>query len=92
MIRLSKKGSSLNWASSPSINVKDRRPMTAKEFNAACATLGIGDHVTAARLFGLSWRTCQRYHYDELSVPGPLARLLRLAIKHKLSQKDLAVL
>lgn len=91
-IRLSKKGGTLNWTSSPGVAVTDPRPMSAKEFQRLCRSLRINDSLTAARLFGLSWRTCQRYYYDELPVPGPLARLLRLAKAKKLSHKDLLAL
>jgi hypothetical protein len=90
-IRLSKK-STRNWASSPQVSTPDRKPMSQKQFQAACEVLGIDDNVTAAKAFGLSWRTCQRYWYGEIEVPGPLARLLRLAIRLKMTHEDFLTL
>ena len=85
-VRLSK-GITLNWGTS----FKDPTPitpvMTAEEFRHLCAELKITDSQQAAELFGLSWRTCQRYWYGELQVPQPLARLVRLAAAQKLSHK-----
>jgi len=70
---------SKNWASTPTTRPKPTTPMSTDEFKAICAQLKIDDNGTAAELFGLNWRTCQRYHYGELPVPNPTARLLRLA-------------
>jgi hypothetical protein len=64
-------------------------PRTTVEFRSICQRLQINDNVTAAELFGLSWRSCQRYHYGELDIPGPLARFLRLAARHKLSHDEM---
>lgn len=91
-IRLSKKGSTVNWASSPQVIIKDKRPMKPKEFVELCTKLKIDDCVTAGELFGLSWRTVQRYWYGEMDVPGPLARLLRLMAKKKITHKELLAL
>jgi hypothetical protein len=91
-VRISKKAPTHTWASSPGILAKDPRPMRVAEFRAVCKSLKINDCVTAARLFGVSWRTAQRYWYKEIEVPGPLARLLRLAKKQKLTHKDLLAL
>jgi len=90
-VRISKKGS-LGWSSSPGIATPDQHPMKVEEFRAICKRLQINDCVTAARLFGISWRTAQRYWYKEIEVPGPLARLLRLAKKRKMSHKELLAL
>jgi len=76
-MRLSKKHT-VNWATSFTEAAPDTAPMAAAEFRSLTARLGINDSLTAARTFGLSWRTCQRYHYGKLDIPGPLARLLRL--------------
>lgn len=81
-----------SWASNPSEAVVDKRPMSTEEFQTLCYDLKIYDNVTAARLFGLSWRTCQRYHYGEQEIPGPLARLIRLAVKHNMTHKQLLAL
>jgi len=76
-MRLSKKHT-VNWATSFTEATPDLAPMAPAEFRRLTAKLGIGDSLTAAKTFGLSWRTCQRYHYGDLAIPGPLARLLRL--------------
>ena len=82
----------VSWASSTGQAIPDRRPMSVREFRRLCEQLEIEDCVTAAKAFGLSWRNCQRYYYEETPVPGPLARLLRLAIKTNTSLKDLRAL
>lgn len=91
-VRISKKAPTLTWASSPGVGVTDPRPMKAEEFRTLCRHLKINDCVTAGRLFGVSWRTAQRYWYEEIEVPGPLARLLRLAKRRRLSHKELLAL
>jgi hypothetical protein len=63
--------------------------MEQEEFQHACLTLKITNAIDAAQLFGLSWRTCQRYWYCELEVPGPLARLLRVMVRQKIDTKSL---
>jgi hypothetical protein len=88
-MRLSKRGSSLNWASSSPTLKHDTIPMPNAEFRQLCLELDIKNNVLAGELFGLSWRNCQRYWYGELAVPGPLARLLRLAAAQHLSHDDL---
>ena len=91
-VRVSKKAPRLTWASSPGTAVEDKAPMGVEEFRKTCRTLKINDCVTAGRIFGVSWRTAQRYYYEEIEVPGPLARLLRLAKRRKLKHKDLLAL
>lgn len=73
-------------------DMSDPHPMDQHEFQKLCAALHIKDCVTAGTLFGISWRSCQRYYYGEQLVPPPLARLLRLANKHKMSHKELLAL
>jgi hypothetical protein len=87
-MRLSKRGT-VNWATTFQTTTPDNVPMSRDEFRHLCATLAINDSRTAGELFGLSWRTCQRYWYDDLAVPGPLARLLRLAAKHDTTHDEL---
>lgn len=91
-VRVSRKAPRLTWASSPGTAVEVKRPMKPEEFRRLCSDLKIKDCVTAGHLFGVSWRTAQRYYYEEIEVPGPLARLLRLAKRRKLSHKDLLAL
>jgi hypothetical protein len=83
-VRLSKKGG-LSWSSSSRVVITDEYPMANTEFQQICKHLAINDPVTAAQLFGLSWRTCQRYWYGELVIPGPLARLLRVIVHSGIS-------
>jgi len=78
-----------NWASTPATKAKPVKPMSNTEFRHICAHLDIADNETAAELFGVSWRTCQRYWYGEIDPPEPLARLLRAAIRHKFTHADL---
>jgi hypothetical protein len=78
-----------NWASTPDKPPKPQPKMSNKEFRSICAQLGLRDNATASELLGPNWRTCQRYWYDEVAVPNPLARLLRLAVRLKLSHLDL---
>jgi hypothetical protein len=59
--------------------------MTEIEFRVLCATLRIDGNEIFADLFGISWRTAQRYWYGEIHPPEPLARLLRLCANLKLS-------
>jgi hypothetical protein len=78
-----------NWASTPAKIPRPPAPMPNKEFRGMCAQLNITDNETAADLFGVGWRTAQRYWYDETSVPEPLARLIRAAVRHKWSHAEL---
>jgi hypothetical protein len=82
-------GGTKNWASTPATQRKPDAPMTNVEFRRLCAKLKINDNATAAELLGPSWRTCQRYWYDEIAAPPPLARLLRLAARLNLSHEQL---
>jgi len=88
-MRLSKKHT-VNWATSFTEATPDPAPMAPAEFRQLVDLLDINDSLTAAKIFGLSWRTCQRYHYGDLAIPGPLARLLRAAVAHGLTQQDIA--
>lgn len=81
-----------SWASNPRQTVKDTRPMSTEEFQTLCYDLGLHNNLLAAKTFGTSWRTAQRYWYGEQDVPGPLARLLRLAVAKNLTYKDLLAL
>jgi len=83
------RGGTKNWASTPVKPPKASPKMSKTEFRSICAQLGIRDNETASVLLGPNWRTCQRYWYEEAGVPAPLARLLRLAVRLKLSHLDL---
>jgi hypothetical protein len=87
-MRLSKKHT-VNWSTRFNVATPDRAPMSQAEFQTLCLKLQINDGLTAAKAFGLSWRTCQRYWYGALSVPGPLARLLRLAAEYQVTAQQL---
>jgi DNA-binding transcriptional regulator YiaG len=56
-------------------------PMTGKQYQAALAELGISNYAFAP-LVGLALRTAQNYAGDARRIPGPLAALLRLLLKH----------
>jgi hypothetical protein len=63
--------------------------MTPAEFQMLCVALRIDTPVQAGELLGMSWRTAQRYWYGETAIPGPLARLLRIAARKRLTHNDL---
>jgi len=88
-MRTSRRGTTISWASSPQESIPDQWPMSKEEFHLACTDLGIKDGGTAGEVFGLSARTCQRYWYGELTIPGPLARLLRFAVRQEVTVKDM---
>jgi hypothetical protein len=62
--------------------------MTSKQFCTALEMLGLSQ-VGAAKLLGIADRTCRRYVSGDAEVPGPTAKLLRLAITGKLSVTDI---
>jgi len=77
-MRLSKRHT-ISWATTSKVNTPDPFPMSQEEFQFLCTQLHINDAVTASEMFGVNWRTAQRYWYGKLPPPPPLARLLRLA-------------
>jgi hypothetical protein len=88
-MRISRRGGTISWATTFKVTVADDAPMSKEEFQHLCRVLKITNSEDAAVLFGLSWRTCQRYWYGDLDVPGPLARLLRIAVQQKLTTKEM---
>jgi DNA-binding transcriptional regulator YiaG len=56
-------------------------PMTGKQYKAALAELGVSNYAFAPAI-GLALRTAQHYAGDETRIPGPVAALLRLLLKH----------
>ena len=62
--------------------------MTAKQFNVAIERLGLSQ-VGAAKLIGITGRTCRRYAAGDAEIPKPTAKLLRLAIDGKISVADI---
>lgn len=56
-------------------------PMTGKQYQAALAELGISNYAFAP-LVGIALRTAQHYAGDETRIPGPVAALVRLLVKH----------
>jgi len=82
-------GGTKNWASTPTRKIPQAPDMANAEFRSLCVQLRINDNATAAELFGISWRTCQRYWYDEVAPPPSLARLLRLAAQLSLTHAQL---
>lgn len=88
-MRISRRGVTVSWATTFKVTVADAVPMSKEEFQHLCKTLKITNSADAAVLFGMSWRTCQRYWYGKLDVPGPLARLLRVMVRQKIDTKSL---
>jgi hypothetical protein len=65
--------------------------VTNQEYHKALATLGLthAEQRTAAT-FGVSLRQCQRYAAGDAAIPGPLAKLIRLAIRLRLTATYIA--
>jgi hypothetical protein len=55
-------------------------PMTADQFRAAIANLGLSQ-VSAAKFLGISVRTSHSYASPKGRIPEPVAKLLQLALK-----------
>jgi hypothetical protein len=64
--------------------------MTANEFDRLLKKLGLSVYASGA-VFGVSLRQAQRYSAGD-PIPMPLAKLLRLAVKLKLSAEDIRAL
>jgi len=63
--------------------------MTAKQYVAALERLGL-TQAGAADMLGLYVRTSRRYVSGDSEIPGPVAKLLRLAIAGKITVDDIA--
>lgn len=61
--------------------------MTAEEFTAACAKLGLGNQADAADFLGVSLRTAHGYANGS-PIPVATGKLLRLMVRKKLKLKD----
>ena len=61
--------------------------MTPTQYKAAIRALGLSQH-RAADWLGIGKRTSQGFALGEYAVPEPIAKLLRLCIKLKLSPDD----
>jgi hypothetical protein len=64
---------------------KKPKPMSTRQYLAALDELGltVAGKATAQAL-GISLRQCQRISADEVSVPAPVEKLLRMYLKHGL--------
>ena len=62
--------------------------MTAKQFSTTIDRLGLSQ-VGAAKLIGITGRTCRRYAAGDAEIPEPTAKLLRLALAGKISINDI---
>src|SRR5262245_44717378 len=67
------------------------RPMTPDQFREAIERLGLNITHAAAAL-DISRRNAQRYASGETDVPGPVAKLLRLAVRYKVDADVIAKL
>jgi hypothetical protein len=70
---------------------KPYEEMTTTEYRAALNKLGLSI-VGSAEYVGISHRQSQRYANGVTPVAGPVAKLLRLAIRIELSADDLKVI
>lgn len=61
--------------------------MTANEYRATIARLKLSQR-KAAGVLGVGERSSRRWALGEAPVPEPVAKLLRLMIKHKLKPED----
>jgi hypothetical protein len=61
--------------------------MKAKEYRAALAALRLSQGA-AAKFLGVDPRTSRRWALGEVPVPRPVALLLRVMVRHKLSPND----
>ena len=61
--------------------------MTADEFNRALKALGLSVYASP-EVLGVSLRQAQRYSAGE-TIPMPVAKLLRAALREKLTADDL---
>lgn len=59
-----------------------------KQFNDALEKLGLSQ-VGAAKVLGITDRTCRRYAAGAAEVPQPTAKLLRLALAGKISVTEI---
>lgn len=62
--------------------------MTAKQYRAALAKLDLSI-VGAAPYLGISRRNSQRIASGQTEVPKPVAKLLRIAVDHKIPAEEL---
>jgi transcriptional regulator with XRE-family HTH domain len=62
--------------------------MTKTEFKRALKALGLSV-VGSRHALGVSKRATQRYASGEQDIPPPVAKLLRLALRYKISADDL---
>lgn len=63
--------------------------MNGEQYRWALERLGL-TIVGAAPYLGISRRHSQRIAADEIEVPAPVAKLLRVAIAHKVTKEELA--
>jgi DNA-binding transcriptional regulator YiaG len=61
--------------------------MTAHQFRVIITRLGLSQ-VQAAHVLGVTPRTARRWALDEVRVPAPAAKLLRLMRANKINEKD----
>ena len=55
--------------------------MTATEYKTAREQIGLSNYALAPKL-GLHRRTAQRYESEEMPIPEPVARLLRMFVRY----------
>ena len=65
------------------------RTMTPLEFVRAQRQFDL-NWVEFATLIGVGWRQVQRYRDGRVPIPDPVAKLIRTALKHGLSAREIA--
>ncbi len=63
--------------------------MKRKEYREILKKLGIAVD-RADEIIGLSWRQCRRFADGDSPVPKPVARLLRVMLKHNIRPDEVA--
>jgi hypothetical protein len=62
-------------------------PMNAKQYRQALERIGL-TQLAAGDLLGVGARTSRRWALDEARIPTPVAILLRLLLKKRITLKD----
>ena len=68
--------------------MSDYPPMKPREYEQARAHYGL-TNVEFGRLFGFEWRHGVRYKAGETKIPLQLAKFIRTALRHKLSERQI---
>jgi hypothetical protein len=70
---------------------KHPNSMTGTQYSATIAKFGLTPYA-AARVLGVSLRQSHRYASGESAIPRPVVKLLRLALRYRLTADQLAAI